>query len=90
MEASSRPVPSRVRRMIELVYNVPGVAGVRVWEWPGHVSIGVRPTAMATPSLLIREVERAVAGLIEPGEIWDFGFLELTVEAAPEAPAHGT
>ena len=69
-------LPARVRRILELVYQVEGVAAARVWQWPGKVAIGVRgvPT-MAVPDLL-RRVESAVAPLREAGETWDFGLLE--------------
>ena len=77
-EDASRPqvLPPRIRRTVELVYGVEGVTAARVWHWPGTVCVGVRPAMMTAPSELLRRVEHAVAGLREPDETWDFGFLE--------------
>lgn len=75
-QAAPGPLPARIRRTLELVYGVEGVTAARVWHWPGRVSVGVRPTMMTAPSELLRRVEGAVAGLREPEEIWDFGFLD--------------
>jgi hypothetical protein len=70
------PVPPRVRRTLELVYAVEGVTAARVWQWPGRVSVGVRPSMLCAPSELLRRVEHAVSGLREPEETWDFGLLD--------------
>lgn len=70
------PVPPRIRRALELVYGVEGVAAARVWHWPGTVAVGVRPALLSTPAELLRRVESAVAGLREPDETWDFGLLD--------------
>lgn len=74
--ARAQALPPRIRRTLELVYAVEGVTAARVWHWPGRVSVGVRPAMMSAPSELLRRVEQAVAGLREPEETWDFGFLE--------------
>jgi hypothetical protein len=52
------------------------VVGARVWVTPGRIAVGVRGGAATAPADLLRRVELAVAGLREPGETWDFGFLE--------------
>lgn len=78
----------RIRRTLELVYGVPGVTAARVWHWPGSVAVGVRPGASSAPSELLHRVERAVAGLREPEETWDFGLLEMTEEAVPVTTTH--
>jgi hypothetical protein len=70
-EASS----PRVRRTLELAYAVEGVVAVRIWRWGQHVAIGVLGSAPSSADL-VRRVEAAVAGLKEPGELWDFGLLE--------------
>jgi hypothetical protein len=70
------PLPPRILRTLELVYGVEGVTAARVWHWPGSVSVGVRPTVSSAPSELLRRVEAAVAGVREPDESWDFGYLE--------------
>jgi hypothetical protein len=81
-------LPPRLRRTLELVYGVQGVTAARVWHWPGRVAVGIRPGAFAAPSELLDRVERAVAGLREPEETWDFGLLEMTEEAAPIIVSH--
>jgi hypothetical protein len=72
----SPPLPSRIRRALELVYGVDGVIAARVWHWSGRVFIGVRPAMFSAPSELLHRVESAVSGLREPDETWDFGLLE--------------
>lgn len=74
--AAPSPLPARVRRTLELVYRVEGVTAARVWHWPGNVSVGVRPGSHSAQSELLRRVERAVSGLREPDETWDFGLLD--------------
>jgi len=69
-------LPPRLRRTLELVYNVEGVVAVRVWQWPGRVAVGVRGGATTVPAELIRRVEAAVAAMREPDEAWDFGILD--------------
>lgn len=76
METARVELPPRLRRTLELVYGVEGVTAARVWHWPGRVAVGVRPTTLSAPGELLRRVESAVAGLREPEETWDFGFLE--------------
>jgi hypothetical protein len=72
---TGRELSPRLRRTLELVYCVEGVAVARVWQWPGRVAVGVRSATVTAPDL-IRRVEAAVAGLRETGEVWDFGILE--------------
>lgn len=69
-------LPPRLRRCLELVYGVEGVAAARVWLWDGAVAVGVRPAPSSAPDEILRRVEAAVAGLREPGETWEFGLLE--------------
>lgn len=72
----ARELSPRIRRTLELVYGVEGVTAARVWQWPGRIAVGVRPTMLSAPSELLHRVESAVAGLREPDETWDFGLLE--------------
>jgi hypothetical protein len=72
----STPNP-KLRRVLEVVYGVDGVAGARVWQWPGHVAVGVLPSPLVGATELIARVERATAGLRDPDEAWDFGLLDL-------------
>ena len=83
---TTNQLPPRLRRTLEIVYAVDGVAGARVWQWPGNasapdgartrVAVAVRPAPLTSPQDLLRRVEAAVAGLREPGEEWEFGLLE--------------
>src|SRR6185312_8184546 len=77
-----RTLPPKLRRALELAYNVEGVVAARVWHWPGRIAVGIRGGSATSPSDLLRRVEVAVAGLREPNESWDFGILE----DAPSAP----
>ncbi|MBK6694914.1 MAG: hypothetical protein IPG50_22295 [Myxococcales bacterium] len=72
----SDALPPRLRRTLELVYGVDGVAGAKVWLWEGGVAVGVKASPAAAADELLRRVESAVAGLREPGEKWEFGLLD--------------
>ena len=74
--AGSKPLPPKLRRVLELVYAVEGVVAARVWQWPGRIAVGVRGGNATSPMDLLRRVEAAVASLQEPEESWDFGILE--------------
>lgn len=71
-----------MRRMLEIVYAVDGVAAARVWQLPAEgtvkktIAIAVRPSPRASPQELLQRVEAAVAGMREPDESWEFGLLE--------------
>lgn len=81
-------LPPRLRRTLELVFNVEGVTAARVWHWDSCVAVGIRPSAFASPTELLNRVERAVAGLREPEETWDFGLLEMAEESTPAIESH--
>jgi hypothetical protein len=66
----------RLRRTLELVYNVEGVTAARIWQWDNRVAVGVRFAAGNAPQELLRRVESAVLAVREPDETWDFGILE--------------
>jgi hypothetical protein len=71
----------RLRRMLEIIYAVDGVAAARVWQWPGEdlrkvIAVAIRPAPRTGPQELLQRVEAAVAGLREPDEEWEFGLLE--------------
>ena len=81
----------RLRRTLELVYAVDGVAAARVWQWPGQVAVGVRPSPLVGAADLLRRVEHAVSGVREQDETWHFGVLDLDAperddEPEPETP----
>jgi hypothetical protein len=69
-------LPARLKRTLEVVYALDGIAGAKVWQWDGRVAVGIRPSSVhATPELLTR-VAAAVEMLREPGETWEFGVLD--------------
>ena len=72
----SRPLPPKMKRVLELVYAVEGVVAARVWHWPGRIAVGVRGGSATSPIDLLRRVEAAVASLREPEESWEFGIVE--------------
>jgi hypothetical protein len=72
----SEGLPPRLLRALELAYAVEGVVAARVWQVPGGVAVGARGGAFASPTDVLRRVELSVAGLREPGEIWEFGILD--------------
>jgi hypothetical protein len=68
-------LPPRVRKILEQVYAVEGVASARVWVWEKKVALGVRGTAGIAQAELLRRVEAAMTPLREVDEAWEFGLL---------------
>ncbi len=65
----------RARRIEEAILEVEGVAGVRVWELPGRVEIGVRVAPSDTPADVIVRVNELTTAMHEGDESWDVGVL---------------
>ena len=66
----------RVRRTLELVYQVEGVVAAKVWAMPDRVAVGVRVgSGHGAPEVMAR-LQAVTVGLREPGEAWDFGLLD--------------
>jgi hypothetical protein len=63
----------RVRRVLERVYAIDGVAEARAWLWPGHMAVAVN--GVGAEAQLLRRVAAACQGLEEPNEEWSFGIL---------------
>ena len=76
MTQEAPEIPPRVRKILEQVYAVEGVAAARVWLWEKRVALGVRGTSGIAPPELLRRVEVAIAPLREPDEAWEFGLLD--------------
>jgi hypothetical protein len=70
----AEPSP-RFRRVIEVIYQVDGVTGARIWQWTGRVAVGLRLSAVSSPTEVIGRVMSAVAPLRDADETWDFGLL---------------
>jgi hypothetical protein len=66
----------RVRRTLELVYQVEGVVAAKVWAMPERIAVGVKVGAGHGPAEVIARIEQVTLALREPGEAWDFGLLE--------------
>lgn len=66
----------RIRRTLELVYQVEGVVAAKVWAMPDRVAVGVRIGAGHGAAEVIARIEQVTLGLREPGEAWDFGLLD--------------
>lgn len=66
----------RIRRTLELVYQVEGVLAAKVWAMPDRVAVGVKLGSGHGPTEVIARLEQVTLGLREPGETWDFGLLE--------------
>jgi hypothetical protein len=64
-----------MRRVIELVYGVEGVVGVRVWQWPGSVAVGINVASAFTDDETLQRVREAVAPMRQADETWEFGLL---------------
>lgn len=65
----------RARRIEEAILELEGVAGVRVWEMPGRVEIGVRVAPCDTPADVLARVTELTTAMHEGDEAWDVGVL---------------
>jgi hypothetical protein len=68
-------LPPRLRRAIELIYQVEGVTGAQIWHWGGRIDVGLSLTATSTPAEVFGRVKSAIAPLREGDETWEFGLL---------------
>ena len=66
----------RVRRTLELVYQVEGVVAAKVWAMPDRMAVGVRVGSGHGAAEVIARLQAVTVGLREPGEAWDFGLLD--------------
>jgi hypothetical protein len=73
--SDGRSLPPRLRRAMELIYQVEGVTGAQIWHWTGRIAVGLSLTATSTPAEVFERVESAVAPLQEADEAWEFGLL---------------
>jgi hypothetical protein len=71
---AEEPSP-RLRRVIEVIYQVEGVTGARIWQWTGRIAVGIRLSAASSPEDVIARVTSAVAPLRDVNEMWEFGVL---------------
>jgi hypothetical protein len=74
--AANDALDPRVRRILEIVYEVEGVVAAKVWALPGQVAIAVRVGSRHGSTDVIAQIANVTIGLREPGEAWDFGLLE--------------
>lgn len=66
----------RIRRTLELVYQVDGVVAAKVWAMPDRVAVGVKIGTGHGQADVMARLEQVTVALREPGETWDFGLLE--------------
>ncbi len=66
----------RIRRTLELVFQVSGVVGAKVWSMPDRMAVGVKIGAGHGAAGVLARLEQVTVALREPGETWDFGLLE--------------
>ena len=67
---------SRLRRVVDVAYQVDGVLGVRAWVLPEGVTVAVQVSPRAGPTDVLRTVEAALAALREPGEQLHVGLMD--------------
>lgn len=65
----------RARRIEEAILELEGVAGVRVWELPGRVEIGVRVAPSDSHTDVLVRVHELASAMREGDETWDVGVL---------------
>lgn len=68
-------LPEKVKRTLEIVYGIEGVAAARVWQWPGRMAVAVKCQGISEAALLTR-VSTALNALKDPEEEWEFGILQ--------------
>ena len=74
--STASDIDPRVRRTLELVYQVEGVVAAKVWAMPDRVAVGVKlGNGHGAPEVIAR-IEVVTAALRAPGESWDFGLIE--------------
>jgi len=70
------PTSSRRARIIEeAVLEVDGVAGVRVWELPRRIEIGILVAPFDAATDVLQRVNEVIEGLRSTDEEWDVGVL---------------
>ncbi len=75
MSDPSQSAARRLRRIEEAILEVDGVVGVRVWELPGRVEVGVEIAPSDCPPDVLQRVSERADALREEGEVWDVGVL---------------
>lgn len=75
-DQSEGELDPRIRRTLELVFQVEGVVGAKVWAMPDRIAVGVKIGAGHGAAEVLARLEQVTVALREPGETWDFGLLE--------------
>lgn len=65
----------RAQRIEEAVLEVEGVVGVRVWELPDRVEIGVAVSRAESATDVLKRVLEVTDSLRSPEESWEVGLL---------------
>lgn len=73
--ASERP-SDRARRVAEALSAIDGVVGVKVWEMPNGLAVGVRVGLGQPVGWILSRVDEAAMALRDPDEpAWEVGVL---------------
>jgi hypothetical protein len=65
----------RAQRIEEAVLDIEGVVGVRVWELPDRVEIGVSVSRADTATDVLKRVLEITDAMRSPEETWEVGLL---------------
>jgi hypothetical protein len=63
------------RRIEEAVLEVDGVVGVRIWELPDRVEVGIRVAPIDAASDVLTRVRELIEAMRENDERWEVGLL---------------
>nr|BAL57076.1 hypothetical protein HGMM_F46H12C25 [uncultured delta proteobacterium] len=74
-EHGSTGATRRSRRIEEALLEVEGVVGVRVWELPDRVEIGLLVAPNEPPTDVLQRALEVTEALRAPEEHWDVGLL---------------
>ena len=69
------PLSKRAQRIHDAVLEIDGVVGVRVWELPDRVEIGVVASQGSPATDVLRRVTEVTDSMRSPDETWDVGLL---------------
>lgn len=75
MDGSAPNLSRRARAIEDAVLDVDGVAGVRIWELPKRVEIGILVAPFNGAIDVLQRVLEVIEALRSPDEEWDVGVL---------------
>ncbi|MDO9022154.1 MAG: hypothetical protein Q8S73_34410 [Deltaproteobacteria bacterium] len=75
MDTTDPPQTRKSRRIEEAVLEVDGVVGVRIWELPDRVEVGIRVAPIDAASDVLQRVRELIEAMREGDERWEIGLL---------------